>query len=161
MATSTGLYATDSLIPYYTGFTNNITTEWKQIGTEIIGNVVIESIKVRQNDGLLVVGTHGTGVYSTNISNINQIFSNTSLINNTDLNNFKIFPNPTKEYLNIKSDIKIDKIFIHDISGKLVFEKNINELNIFKTKVNNLNKGTYLLTIIRDNKKETKQIIIN
>ena len=160
MATSTGLYATDSLIPYYTGFTNNITTEWKQIGTEIIGNVVIESIKVRQNDGLLVVGTHGTGVYSTNISNINQIFSNTSLINNTDINNFKIFPNPTKEYLNIKSDIKIDKIFIHDISGKLVFEKNINELNIFKTKVNNLNKGTYLLTIIRDNKKETKQIII-
>ena len=41
-----------------------------------------------------------------------------------------------------------------------IFEKNINELNIFKTKVNNLNKGTYLLTIIRDNKKETKQIII-
>ena len=51
MATSTGLYATDSLVPYFTGFTQNLTTEWKQIGTEEIGNVVVESIKVRQDDG--------------------------------------------------------------------------------------------------------------
>ena len=33
----------------------------------MIGNVVVENIKVRQADGWLVVGTHGTGVYSTHV----------------------------------------------------------------------------------------------
>ena len=49
-------------------------TEWTQIGTEIIGNVVVENIRYRESDGKLIVGTHGTGVYSTIITSIYDVF---------------------------------------------------------------------------------------
>ncbi|NBC17018.1 MAG: hypothetical protein GVY18_06840, partial [Bacteroidetes bacterium] len=57
--TSTGLYSTTQLIA---GSTN-----WGQEGASTIGNVVVDMVQARQlpeaNDGYVVVGTHGNGVY--------------------------------------------------------------------------------------------------
>ena len=56
VATSTGLYSTSTL--------NGTSTVWAQEGSTIIGNVVSNMVKSRDSDGLVVVGTHGAGVYS-------------------------------------------------------------------------------------------------
>jgi photosystem II stability/assembly factor-like uncharacterized protein len=58
--TSVGLYSTLSL--------NGSSTVWHQEGPSTIGNVVVDMIDVRQADGLVVVGTHGKGVFSTNVA---------------------------------------------------------------------------------------------
>lgn len=60
LATSTGVYSTSSI----TG-TN---TTWLQEGADTIGNVVASMIRARPADGLVVVGTHGRGVYSARLS---------------------------------------------------------------------------------------------
>ncbi|MCP4625165.1 MAG: T9SS type A sorting domain-containing protein [bacterium] len=60
VAASTGLYSTKTL--------DGTSTSWTQEGASTIGNVVIDMIDVRQSpDYLVVVGTHGNGIYSTNI----------------------------------------------------------------------------------------------
>lgn len=54
--TSTGLYSTTTL--------NGTSTVWTQESSSDIGDVVVEHMVVRSTDGLVVVGTHGNGVYS-------------------------------------------------------------------------------------------------
>ncbi len=60
VATSTGLYSTTSL--------NGSSTVWVQEGATTIGNAVIDACDTRASDGLVVVGTHGGGVYSGNVA---------------------------------------------------------------------------------------------
>lgn len=55
--TSTGLYATTNL--------NGSSTQWVQEGPNDIGNVVINMIQTRSHDGLVAVGSHGSGTFST------------------------------------------------------------------------------------------------
>ncbi len=56
--TSVGLYSTDEL--------NGAATVWTQEDPNGIGNVVIEQIRKRDSDGLVVLGTHGNGLFSAN-----------------------------------------------------------------------------------------------
>ncbi|MEM6643842.1 MAG: CARDB domain-containing protein [Bacteroidota bacterium] len=55
VGTSTGMYSANSL--------NGPSTVWTQVDPSGIGNVVVEQIRSRE-DGLVVVGTHGNGLYS-------------------------------------------------------------------------------------------------
>ncbi|TDI92930.1 MAG: T9SS type A sorting domain-containing protein [Caldithrix sp.] len=55
-ATSTGLYSTTNL--------NGSATVWTQEGASTIGNVIVDMVKARAVDGLVVTATHGNGVYS-------------------------------------------------------------------------------------------------
>ncbi len=55
--TSVGLFSTTKL--------DGMNTVWVQEGAEPIGNVVVDMVDVRQLDGLIAVGTHGNGVYTT------------------------------------------------------------------------------------------------
>lgn len=56
---TTGLYSTSDLT------TDPIV--WTQEGTSTIGNVPVSMIRSRMNDGYVAVGTHGKGMFSTNI----------------------------------------------------------------------------------------------
>ncbi len=62
LATSTGIYSTTAL--------NGANTTWVQEGGDTIGNVVADMIIARPEDGLVVAGTHGRGVYSARMSGI-------------------------------------------------------------------------------------------
>lgn len=62
LATSTGVYSTTAL--------NGPNTTWIQEGGDTIGNVVADMIIARPEDGLVVVGTHGRGVYSARMSGV-------------------------------------------------------------------------------------------
>ncbi len=59
VGTSTGLYSTTTL--------SGNSTAWVQEGADIIGNVVVTMVRTR-DDGIVAVGTHGNGIYSTTYS---------------------------------------------------------------------------------------------
>lgn len=59
VGTSTGLYSSVNL--------NGISTVWAQEGATTIGNVVVDMIDSRTTDDLVVVATHGNGMYSSNV----------------------------------------------------------------------------------------------
>jgi hypothetical protein len=65
MATSTGLYATDTL--------NGLNTVWVQQATNTIGSTVCDMIDYRQSDGLVAIATHSSGIFSANITSRHDV----------------------------------------------------------------------------------------
>lgn len=56
VGTSTGLYMTDNL--------NGPQTVWTQQAADVIGSAVVNMVKVRPVDGMVLAGTHGNGVFA-------------------------------------------------------------------------------------------------
>ena len=84
-----------------------------------------------------------------------QDISTSSL--NYEIKDFDFFPNPTKEKLYINKNL-IQSVHIHDLSGKLLLKKIINDDYI---NVDFLNSGIYIVTIKGKNgNKKIKKLII-
>lgn len=85
-------------------------------------------------------------IYEGTLTSINQNNSE-----NTDIG-FFFYPNPCVKTLYIKGiqDVNFAKVIVHNISGQVVLQKELknNELNI-----ENLHKGLYMVTIIRNDGK--------
>lgn len=116
-ATSTGLYATDTLI--------GLNTVWVKQGATTIGDAICDMIDVRQSDGLVAVATHARGVFTTNITSINDIVSINDLqpINKKTTLSLTVFPNPIKNEGYISFELKTNStvnMYIIDALGKTV-----------------------------------------
>ena len=59
LGTSTGVYSTQSL--------EGMNTQWRLEGADVIGNVVIDMMKVRPSDGYIAIATHGNGVFEATV----------------------------------------------------------------------------------------------
>jgi hypothetical protein len=128
VGTSTGLFATDTLIAD--------STVWTGISTDLIGNVVVDMVETREADGLVVVGTHGNGIYSIKVNSVNDILGKTE-DRDCFVSNPIVYPNPATDKISI--DLKLARpvkttISMYDIQGRLVekfdTEKNINALDV-------------------------------
>jgi hypothetical protein len=62
VGTSTGLYSSVKL--------DSMKTTWSLEGASTIGNTIVDMIDVRQADGFVAIGTHGSGVFSTTIATL-------------------------------------------------------------------------------------------
>lgn len=92
VGTSTGLYSTTTL--------NGTNTMWVKEASELIGDAVVRMLDYRDSDGKMVVGTHGNGVFETNISNTLQVPRVFQSSTNFELTN--VFPNPFKDEVDIE-----------------------------------------------------------
>ena len=60
----------------------------------------------------------------------------------------KIYPNPTTDIVNIATDnLKISKVMIASIEGKLIFEQSLNNETSFQFDLSNFTDGMYILSI--------------
>jgi len=165
LATSTGLYATDTLIAG--GAVAGSGTVWVQQGTSTIGNSVCDMIDVRPSDGLVVVATHASGIYSTNITSVNDIVTVQDIqTSKYDLQLIN-YPNPVNEsttiefVLNSKAKVNLQ---IWDAYGRLM-ETLVNaqlpegkHSVVFNKK--NLKSGVYYYSLTADRKRKTNKMII-
>ncbi len=106
--TSTGLFSTQSL--------DGSNTEWIIEGGETIGQSVVDMIRVRPSDGLVVVATHGNGIYSTRYANVVE---NPIGIESTNL--LAPYPNPFSNFTTIEYELReagTVNIEILDIHGQ-------------------------------------------
>ncbi|PZU83167.1 MAG: hypothetical protein DI529_13070 [Chryseobacterium sp.] len=108
---------------------------------------------VRANDLNFEFDNDGSGFIVDNIIIKDMDQLSVSDINKTQIN---IFPNPTSDFINIKSDEKIKSIKLYNASGSLVKTEN-NEFS--RINVSNLPKGNYVISIETDSGIETKKII--
>jgi len=89
VATSTGLYMTDSL--------DGTNTVWTKQGVTTIGNTVCDMVVTRESDGLVAVATHGNGMFSTNLFSVGVHQPETGL------SRVALFPNPSLEEVPVLS----------------------------------------------------------
>jgi uncharacterized delta-60 repeat protein len=110
--------------------------------------------------------TNGTTYYAS--QTINGFESNFRLpvtvklstlgINELELKNLKLYPNPIKDKLTISNSSNIDKIEIYNLLGQKIFENNFttNEINIDFT---NYKLGVYLIKIFYEGKVQTTKTV--
>jgi hypothetical protein len=158
--TTTGLYATDSL--------NGLSTVWVQQGINTIGNAVCDMIETRISDGLVVIATHANGIYSTNITSVNDIVTVEDIVaSKTDLQLIN-YPNPFLQTTTIefslikKSSVNLQ---IWDDCGRLI-QTLVNETMqegkhsvMFDKK--NLSTGIYYYSLTAGNKRKTNKMVIS
>tara|TARA_B100000287_G_C20577190_1_gene758898 strand:- start:115 stop:1320 length:1206 start_codon:yes stop_codon:yes gene_type:complete len=159
VGTSVGLFGTANL--------NGENTVWEQVASQEIGSVVCEYLTYRQNDGLLVVATHGNGIYQTNLSNIGDVLD-VSNVNHSRSLKLDIFPNPTSDILNASFSIdrNVDvELLIYDELGRCVFDTQKyckKGPEIIECDISFLRSGIYFVSLkIDGNIFITKQIIKN
>jgi len=113
---------------------------------------------ILQPDGkILVCGYFNSfnGVNKKQIVRING--ENILSVSENEKENFQIYPNPVKDFLNIKTDKPISWYEIYSLDGKrLLTGKNV--INP-KIDVSNLQKGNYLIKIKTKDKEQTNKFI--
>ena len=156
VGTSVGLFATSYL--------NNENTVWEQIGYNKIGSVVCEYLAYRPIDGLLVVATHGNGIYQTNLSSIGEVLSSNKI--NSDNLDFYMYPNPIKDNFSvvINTNKNTDAVItIYDELGRKLLNNKNSKLyvgkNIVDLDISGYKNGIYFVSLNIDNETVVKQII--
>ncbi len=153
VGTTVGLFASHSL--------DSTNTVWTQIGTDVFGKIIVEDIKVRELDGLVVIGTYGQGVYSTHINSVADVFPSIgiqeSMVEEID---FKIYPNPAREIINLElSHFALGtKLQIVDLTGQVVLQQELVNATT-GININKLAPGTYICQIEIDNQRATKRFV--
>ncbi len=156
VGTSVGLYSTTTL--------NGSSTVWAQEGPATIANNICGMIDHRESDGLVVVATHGGGVYSA--TQVTGIESETSSIP-TDYALNQNYPNPfnpsTKIKFNLPSSSNV-KLTIYDITGRKVKELVNRDLaagvHTVDFNASNLASGTYIYRIQAGSFVQSKKMIL-
>ena len=148
---STGLYATDKL--------EGVDTEWTLIGAQQFGGVVVENIQFRAQDGKLIVGTHGTGIFTTTIESIYDVFPDLVSTQELKTKPFQLFPNPATNFVNIDLNDKYEFMIVKDINGKTIEELEINS-NTLKYNTSKLKSGIYLISLSGESIYSTKKLIV-
>ncbi|MBC8511058.1 MAG: T9SS type A sorting domain-containing protein [Cryomorphaceae bacterium] len=157
VGTSVGLFGTSVL--------NDNNTVWEQVASQEIGSVVVETLTYRGSDGLLVVGTHGNGIFQTNLSSIGDVLSAENQVQSFDVD-WNIYPNPTAGEITLKCTLaKPSKIKINVIDelGKKVkathLYNGIKGGNNIQLDLFNLKSGIYFVSLTIDGEQFTQQII--
>jgi len=70
-----------------------------------------------------------------------------------------VFPNPARSEFNIISGSLIDKVYMYDISGRIVHTKTVRH-NQLRINVHGLETGIYFIRIVTDNQVVTKKVVI-
>jgi hypothetical protein len=71
---------------------------------------------------------------------------------------WSFYPNPTKEFLNVKTNKEADGIFLFDTSGKLIFYKNHSSKN-YRLNLSGLPAAVYYLKVIVDKRELYGKVI--
>lgn len=72
-----------------------------------------------------------------------------------DTRKISVYPNPAKDFININSTAKVNKVSVYNTDGKILLEDNSTKINLSK-----LQPGVYLMKIdFADGKAETQKVI--
>lgn len=85
--------------------------------------------------------------------------SSSSLNDMAELMNTVVYPNPTRDYVNITSKVNMTKVELYNTLGQVVYTSNVNA-NTVNVPVSSLNNGTYFVKAYANNMVVTKKLVI-
>lgn len=167
VGTSVGLY---SAVNINTTLTGGGSPNWQREGGSVLNFAVIQSIAYRPVDNVMVLGTHGNGMYYTFLGTPNFIPNQLTGVNDPVINDKKfirtVYPtvsNGTIQYqIGNMFTIKKISIQLYNTAGQQVFHKETG-YNDGSINISSLSSGTYILSIYSDDEKyrDVKKIIKN
>lgn len=110
-----------------------------------------------------------TGYYAVEVTNglcidttnSYYFFDNSGVETNSILNQINVYPNPSKNFVNVdlKNNYQTSNIYISDLSGRIVSVYYFKNLQTLKIDLTPLNSGVYNLTIISDKSYYSTKIV--
>ena len=103
------------------------------------------------------------GMSTGNIEFNTELLSSTSIDYHSNFSKFNLYPNPAKEEVTIMIDTKEQEaeIEIFDLSGKLIFNKNVlGGFKAYNLDLSSYQKGFYVLAITINGVKSQKKLVI-
>lgn len=111
---------------------------------KIASNTLCEPVSLLNPEVVTENTEYEQNIYMTGIEQGNE---------NTDF--FKVFPNPSSDYIAFDNNEGFTKISIFDLSGRLILKEDINNTGVVKINIRNFVKGSYI--IIAENTTEVKR----
>lgn len=157
-ATSTGLYATDTLM--------GTSTVWVRQGENTIGAVVCDMIDFRESDGTVVLATHANGIYSATITSVNDIVTVPENYNSVLSMSMNVYPNPATDQVNITYTLPQNgdaEIVLIDELGRIIQSQQRRNLTAGEQRaelsLDNVTAGIYYVRLRSGTLTETRALI--
>lgn len=111
------------------------------------------------------VGTPNAALWTTNSFSVDEsalyITTDPTAINNNEMGNLVMYPNPVKDVLNLTSDVAITNLTIRNLLGQTIQTVKVNSISA-AINMSGLAAGHYLVTIERANgEKKVQKLIKN
>ena len=144
-------------------FTNTVEGDLTLVFNDgFTGAIKIDGLNQNANSGVLTMsipaGSHT--ILKADVANLYYMSFQSSALSLNDFNqkNIRLYPNPVKDYMNISSKSKIEKIKIYNLLGSLVktIDNNLDTIDMAGVK-----QGTYLVKIFTEENVIDKIIIKN
>lgn len=141
----------------YEDYFPEIADDWKDTIIDISDLASYENIVVKFQG----ISDNGNNLFIDNV----KVYSTTEPTSVEEKSAFEVivYPNPVKDNLiisNLNNSEKIDKVVIHDMVGKLIFERELND-SFVEINVTDFESGIYILNIHNKTNTLTKKIIKN
>lgn len=156
VGTSAGLYSTVNL---GTELDANRAPVWQREGGTMLNYAVVSSLAYRPADNVLLVGTHGNGMFYTNLGTPNFTPNqNTGIIPITNDRNFirTVFPTVSANNLNYQignmTGVKKVHVQLLAMNGQVVYQE-LRGYQNGSVPLQTMSSGAYILNIISDDNK--------
>ena len=144
----------DGQTQYYVGtarglYSNEdpLTLDWAPEGVSQFGIPVVSTLEYRPSDNNLLIGTHGNGMYQSELT----LLATDDVSDSVAQNDLVVFPNPVSEELNFQirgtSGVTISSFEIIDATGRVIRRENIDNSSQSNVNVSSLNTGIYFLRV--------------
>jgi len=97
VGTSVGLFATNHL--------KGDSTYWVQQGVNTVGNVVVDMIDFRTEDGFVAIATHGNGVYTATVDASSDVTGIAGADRPTTKQDLLVYPNPASNHIALSFEL--------------------------------------------------------
>jgi hypothetical protein len=159
VSTSIGVFATDTLM--------GTSTVWVNQAAASIGNEVCDMTDVRVSDGLVVMATHAKGIFSANITTVNDIVTVHEQATGLQMQT-TLFPNPASDVANVRFELAKTsdmEILLLDEMGRTVRVisngKRMKGEYTETISLSGLAGGVYYVSLRAGEMRETKPLIIS
>jgi len=154
---STGTVMTDSVLSIFSGACGSLVEIGCDDDSSASGNFSLELLTGLTPGDVIYIGVWR---YGTTLDGEFQISAYDALLSNPTFEsaNFKSYPNPVKDILNLSYDKTISNVSVFNILGQEVIIKSINA-NQSQIDMSGLNAGTYLVKVTADNQVKTIKVI--
>lgn len=157
VGTSVGLFSAVNIGPTLIG-AGNVT--WFREGASLMGLPVVQSLAYRPVDNVLLVGTHGNGMYFTYLGTPNYTPNNPTPVSNVILNDKNFITAVFPTVSNGRVDFRIGNLYsirrinvqLYSANGALVYNNAMGYQNS-SVDLSKLSRGTYVLSITSDDGK--------
>ena len=129
-------------------FTLNGGVNWERVGDNMPFVAVLD-IHLNYNAGKIIAGTFGRSMYSIDITNL--ITGIASVEKKIDIS---IYPNPSSDFINIKTDSKIDVVRVYNSLGVLMIQSQLQLIDISAFPA-----GNYFVKIMQGENKVVKRFL--